>query len=452
MRQLNTPGKHLVFAAFAATFFWCLPGLAHAETFGNDDTDPYGFASIQGTSGNPIYTNSLSGMAQTFAVTSVLEPGTMELWLASYGGSMADLLTVRLCVGFEATPTDPCTLSAYVLQEWQLDMSTLTAQDEIPPYDVPTPTEFVLDEGIILYPGVTYSIVVERYDIDPGPRPVIGMNDGQFAAGEAYGDMNSGACGDPQWRDPTALSPAGCGTTDDQDMMFRFTGLGTGSLTIDLDVNGGSIRASGQCVESDEVPEGWTLSQTVDVEYRDTSATGTWTLGQADCALGSWDAGFRAVWNAEWEVTARQLGTPRTYEASATTTIAVVGNPTPNPVDRLGLADCQAFSLVVDLDAAVGCYVGAFVNTFKQTPPIGWWFQMAEIFSATATVPLEVTFSMPGDVPDWHVYSSASNVGIVAALEDVPDVLGRDYLDLARLGLWLTFAFYVIMRGKSLFI
>lgn len=441
----KTYGRSIVFSALAGwAFFLLLPSGASAASYGNTAASESTQWNIdEGPPGSGAQ-NSTEGILQTFSVPNWVNASGLTLYLAELGATDGNVL-VSLCLAPDRAYADPCSNgTANLLETWTITDGQL-------PTEFPVTTATTLDlgagGGVQLWPGLSYGLWIRRTATTGVVQ--VAYTTGDYAAGDSYDTATGNSCS-PEWISTTANSPGSCSATDTRDVRFHFSDLDDSYFTLSLSAIGGQLWARGACVQPSSLPEGWAVSRYVDIEYRHASATGTWLLGSAECADGSYDAGLRSVWNGEWLVVARQSGEPTSWDASATATIDVAGNPTENPVDALGLEDCGAYSLVVDLDGAVGCYFRGLTDAFRNEPPLQWYFQLASVFSATTTVPLELEFDLPGSSNTWLVYSSASNGGIVAALDATPEVLGMSWYELMDFGLWLSFGFYLIARGRSL--
>lgn len=444
-------GRHIVFTALAVAFFLYLPGGVDAATSGNTAANENTAVTLTQNprtflaDGNQ---NRSAGVGQSFGVAQSFTASALTVYLAKEGAPVDDVF-VQLCVNPDwSHQTSACAGStSQVIESWTVDPDDLVliaaGQDTWAiTLELPTDSAF--------FPGVSYGVVLYRTNTnDTTNRYRIGYTTGDFADGQAYW-LPSGTC--TGWQDLTTTSPGCAPGAGNEDLRFFLTYLGTGNLTVEATAIGGQIFVEGVCTRQSELPDGWVASNTIDLEYHDTSATGTWLLGSASCTDGTYEAEPRYAWNATYRIVARQAGDPVSFEAEDTVTVSLLDNPTENPVDQLGLAGCQDFSLLVDLDGAVGCYVTAFASTFSDKPPIQWWFQLASVFSATTTVPLELTFDLPGSTNTWTVYSSATDAGIVHSLDQTPEVLGMGWYELIEAGLWVSFGFYLLARARSIFV
>lgn len=444
-------GRSIVFSALAGwAFFLLLPSGASAASYGNTAASETTQWNIdEGPPGSGAQ-NSTEGLLQTFSVPTWVNASGLTLYLAELGATDGDVL-VSLCLAPDTAYADPCSNgTANLLETWTIPDGDLPTEF---PVTTATTLDLGADGGVQLWEGFTYGLWIRR----TGTTGVVqaAYTTGDYANGNLYDTAAGNSC-TPEWIHTSANSPGSCSTTDTRDIRFFFSDLDSGAFTLTLSAIGGQLWARGACVLPSALPDGWSVSRYVDVEYRHDSATGTWLLGQLECVDGSYGfednapAALRSVWNGDWLVRATQSGEPTSWTASATATVDVAGNPTPNPVDVLGLEDCRDYSLVVDLDGAVGCYFRGLTDAFRNEPPLQWYFQLASVFSATTTVPLELEFDLPGSSNTWLVYSSASNGGIVAALDATPEVLGMSWYELMDFGLWLSFGFYLIARGRSL--
>lgn len=456
--RIKHHGRHILYAAFAALLFLCLPGGADAATFGNDvGASPTHLTEPITNSGAQ---NSLAAGLQTFSLTASMVPATLELWL-SKSGTPADDLIIDLCAYADTTDDDPCRAGgAGLLQTWTITADTLPAFDVNPPGAAPISLD--VDEGIILYSSVPYTIVVERAFGDTSNYPRWSYNTGWSGSGEKK-KWIYGSCV-PNWQEHASTSPSNCGdTSGNHDWLFRFTELDSGTLSLTLSQNGPQVWAAGACVRPSDLPAGWTLySNLVDLEYRDTSATGTLMLSQAECTNGGYtNFPGLTLWNGTWEVTARQPGTPNSWEVVQQITIE--GSDVQNPTAILD--SCEQFDLVdvlTDFDdakEAASCQTMAFLTFLTDIAPFKWRRQLAA-YTASGTTSWEIGLPLPdmewqaprssvafGDasVVDWDseqgvsVYDSATATGVAdEAAQEFP---------------WFrTYAVYAIWGGVVLYL
>lgn len=413
---------------------------AEAATYGNATGETPTFLT-QPIRGIVASQNTLNGVMQTFTPTEILYPSTLELWISKQN-TPADETTVRLCIGATTTPEDPCTGAGFVLQTWHLDSSEFPAYDPNPPGALPI--LLTMDPNIPLYPTNQYSIVIERVLEDATNLPRVGYNVGDFSAGEAYVNMNIGSCGNPQWRDPSATSPAGCSNTDSNDFMFRFTYLdNTDQLTIQANQNGNTVKPSGSCVMSGDLPAGWTLSSNlVNVFYQDTSNNGIGFLRQYAC-----DEFYNApaplfLWNGTFNLVASQPGNPVTFSATTSVTVSIEGNPISSPTAFLDDLDCSQETL----EDKPACYLNAVGNVFHNMPPLLWWHQVETAVASASNAPaFSATITPMNSSPITLLSSSSTSTGIVGELNASAEVGGYSWREMEELILWLIFVLYCLL-------
>jgi len=436
--------KSLLFS-FALFGTLGLGAFAHAESVpgsvGNYSGTPSGSSGLgfNGQTSN----GTIRRVKQKFSVlqNATVSQLNLPIWQQ---GTPSGSLTVKLCSAAGDTLSDPC------VQVLEQASYTLTSLPTSRGAAFVSPTELPLDNGFTLYPGVTYVIVLERTaDADTNLTRVAFTAGDVYTLGSAWNDLKT--CSNGWYRTESTASSCSGTEWSGYDIFFGFETTG-GSLTLNVNKVGETAYASGECVEPADLPPGWQLfSNSVSLTWTDTSSTGTWLLQTIPCSGGFYSSSSDPIhlWNAAWLVEAVQDGDPQRFTASATFTME--GSSFPNPSELFLPETCPGVGFLGEnLDNALPCYLRAFTGTFKSVPPLEWWYQIAGVFAATNTVPLEVTFDIPGNASStWTLYSSATDTGLVHELESMPDVLGMNWMELMEAGLWLTFGFYLLARANS---
>lgn len=460
LRSSRTIPKVLAYLAFlVAGVGFAAP--TWAADFGNTAANENLAAAISQTEGANT-NNSSRGLFQAFTLTQTIEPLTLTLYAAAHN-SPSDSLIVELCAYPQINEAKPCSeggatyITSWTISEADLAQDTAGQDTWAELLEVP--------DGITLYNAVPYGLEITRTTENSSTNNYrLGYTIGDYTGGEARwrpGFGGSTECQFPRWIYLTGTT-ADCANSTGSTYDFRFFFSTTSAdLTLDIEAIGGAIHSSGFCIEPEDLPEGWVLfSNAVEIEYRHDAATGTWILETLDCANGVYNNSptFKKVWNGEWEVIAHQRGSPTSFEASATTTVFVEGNPTQNPVDLLGLEMCGSFSLLDVLDEnAWPCYARAFIRNVLTFPPFSWYEQVrTAILTDSATDTHSVTLTVPASggftgtsIPLFT--TNATSGGIVGALNDAGTIGGNTWYEWLELIFWLGFIGYAIWRMTTIF-
>jgi len=299
---------------------------------------------------------------------------------------------------------------------------------------------------------VPYVIHVERTFGDASNFVRWAYSDGNYAGGYMKKNIY-GSCGDG-WLWPNATSPSDCGGTGGGtfDLMFALVTSDDATLTISAATVGGSVYISGICVEPDDLPLGWTLdANTVAVRFQDTASNGTWVLNEPDCTGGYTTS--RALWNGDFLVTATQSGSPTTFTASATFTIDVEDNPIVDPVS-LAFFGCEDLGYE---EESLQCRLFNGFRPLLYLAPYSWLVDIKTTFDSTNASSLSAVITVPaelgaGEERTFSLYSSAAtNTGLVAELNALPEVGDRTLREWFEMALWLgIFGAYAALRISSL--
>lgn len=354
----------LLLALFMGVFF---AGDARAATLGNTAaSEATQFNIDEGPPGSGVQ-NSTEGLLQTFSTSASFWPESLTLYLAEVGAADGDLL-VSLCLNPDRTGTDPCTTgAASVMEEWTISDGGLPTE-----FPVTTATTLDIDDDTLgFFPGMSYGLWIRRTASANSIQAA--YTTGDYADGDVYDTATGNVC-TPEWIYTSANSPGSCSATDTRDLRFHFTDTGQ-TLTINVHQNGPQTWFNGLCVEQENLPPSWTLFSNqvhVEAEQTDASASATFLAASVDCENGAYETYPVEYWDGEWLFTARQAGSPVSYEASATATVS--GSSNTNPLEEIAGCYADQWWLL--------CAVQAAYRNILTSPPFSWLTDILDAFTA----------------------------------------------------------------------
>lgn len=400
-RQSPVPRRRaLLFAALLLSLTLGAAKTANAETvpgtFGNTTGTPATVSGIGITGATGAGTSR--AVKQEFDVAQIETPSA--LYLPIWYETTNQTINIKICTNSPPDELDPCIFPLFETDYVPIQTTRAGA--------FANPATFAL-EGIEFFPGISYVIVLERESGTGTDFSRIAFTDGTYADGELWNRLN-GCSGDPWVKTSNTASSCSGTEWDGYDIFFGFQTI-NGLLTIDLIANGANVNASGFCIEPEDLPNGWILNtNTVFIKYKDTSASGTFMLNEANCNNGTYTI-TQPLWNGTFLITAEQQGTPVSFSDSATTTINITGNPNQNPVDFLSICDDWTLEDITSVNGfrnQAACNLSAAANSFLgPIAPFKWWNQIRGI-TATSSSTSTISIGVPLEQFQWQQTTTTS--------------------------------------------
>jgi len=429
-------------------------GLLLPAAFAHAETIPGSIGNLEGTVSSDVGWAGLSangnsnGVKQKFTVSATARPLVLYVPIFQQG-TPNSTVTVRLCSAAADANADPCSI----------ELATGTyATGSLPSTRAAAfaaPTELVIPDGAVLYPSVTYVVAVTRPQDASSALTRIPFEAAGYSDGTLHNKLLT--CADGWYT--TESTASSCSGTEwaTYDIFFGLDTSG-GQLTLTLSQNGPQVFATGLCVEPEDLPDGWQLfSNAVALSYYDTSASGTWITGTADCVDGSYTTfpNGELLWNASWRVEASQGGSPVSFEAE--TSLTMTGSEVTNPMVALGYDACDHDLAESFTTNGATCWIRSVLFSLLTFPPFSWFRQVDNaIRTGSATSTLDVTLAVPaiGSSSSHDIVlfqTGATSTGIVGQLNSIGTVGGFAWDELLEMSIWLGFLIYALRRSMTVF-
>jgi len=362
---------------------------------------------------NEAGTNSGTGraVAEQFFVTNNFTSSTLTIYAGKVvlSGTGEDALRVQLCIPnpLWQDQTDPCASPVVSYLDTNISPTDLPVHSVSP--GATTPTVIDIGTSIDFEPGIGYLLAFSRTGDENSTNDYrIKYNIGDYSGGSLYNSMHG--CTTPNWVQ-TESEASGCSGTEisSYDLLFSLTSYGQNELTLEAATAGSKVFVSGACVEPADLPNGWVLyNNVVDVKYTDTSATGTWILGQYECVDGIYTSAPSGVslWNGEFLIEAEQSGTPKTFEA-VSQTVTIDGSSVQNPTANL-VENCSRD------ETWISCAIYSFIKSVLAVRPFSWIAQLGGALNADPGVSWQSTETAATVPTNWNM---VANLGSADALK-----------------------------------